>query len=60
MKLLEKEADYAFLSKEDIVLEIGPGIGNLTEILCRKAGKVFAIEKDKDFRENLALLKKEF
>jgi 16S rRNA (adenine1518-N6/adenine1519-N6)-dimethyltransferase len=31
----------------DVVLEIGPGIGNLTKELAKKAGKVIAVEKDK-------------
>jgi 16S rRNA (adenine1518-N6/adenine1519-N6)-dimethyltransferase len=35
------------LQKEDTVLEIGPGLGTLTEELCRNAKKVIAIEKDK-------------
>ena len=60
VKLLEKEADYAFLNKDDFVLEIGPGIGNLTEVLCRKAGKVFAIEKDTGFKEHMSLLENKF
>lgn len=36
------------VSKEDIVLEIGPGKGALTEKLLDKACKVIAIEKDRD------------
>lgn len=35
------------VSKEDCVLEIGPGMGVLTQALCEKAGKVLAIEIDK-------------
>src|SRR4051794_35014968 len=34
------------LGKEDQVLEIGPGLGPLTELLLERAGKVLAIEKD--------------
>ena len=34
------------LNKEDAVLEIGPGLGALTEDLCARAKKVTAIEKD--------------
>src|SRR3990167_8938820 len=34
------------LSKNDIVLEVGPGKGALTEALAQKAKKVIAIEKD--------------
>jgi len=35
------------ISREDEVLEIGPGLGALTEDLCKKAKKVIAVEKDK-------------
>src|SRR3989338_3781122 len=35
------------LSKENVVLEIGPGLGALTEDLCKKVKKVIAVEKDK-------------
>ncbi len=31
---------------DDNVLEVGPGIGTLTQMLCEDAGKVLAIEKD--------------
>lgn len=34
------------VSKEDTVVEIGPGLGVLTKELCKKAKKVIAIEKD--------------
>ena len=36
----------AELSKTDKVLEIGPGLGPLTELLLENAGEVLAIEKD--------------
>ncbi len=36
----------AELSKDDNVLEIGPGLGPLTELLLENAGEVLAIEKD--------------
>ena len=36
----------AELTKTDKVLEIGPGLGPLTELLLEKAGEVLAIEKD--------------
>src|SRR5436190_22884844 len=37
----------AELAASDHVLEIGPGLGPLTELLLVKAGEVFAIEKDR-------------
>lgn len=38
----------ANITKDDVVLEIGPGIGTLTQLLAEKAGKVIAVEIDKD------------
>jgi 16S rRNA (adenine1518-N6/adenine1519-N6)-dimethyltransferase len=43
---LARIADAAELTPTDQVLEIGPGLGPLTELLLAKAGKVLAIEKD--------------
>src|SRR6516165_2914962 len=43
---LERIVATAELTKADKVLEIGPGLGPLTEQLLQKAGEVFAIEKD--------------
>lgn len=39
--------DNAKISKEDLVIEIGPGLGTLTARLLEKAGKVVCIELDK-------------
>src|SRR3989344_4892768 len=47
-KILEERARAAEISKKDIVLEVGPGSGSLTEILAERAGKVIAVEKDRD------------
>lgn len=44
----------AQLKKSDIVLEIGPGTGVLTKLLAQKAGKVIAVEKDKELAKKLA------
>ena len=43
---LRRIADAAELIKTDKVLEVGPGLGPLTELLLARAGEVFAIEKD--------------
>lgn len=40
--------DYAKISKEDTVIEIGSGIGFVSEQLVRHAKKVIAIELDED------------
>jgi len=42
-----REISYANITKEDTVLEIGPGKGVLTFLLAESAKKVIAIEKDK-------------
>lgn len=39
--------DNAEVSKEDLVIEIGPGLGTLTSLLLERAGKVICIELDK-------------
>ena len=43
---LRRIVDAAELKKMDKVLEIGPGLGPLTELLLKNAGEVLAIEKD--------------
>jgi 16S rRNA (adenine1518-N6/adenine1519-N6)-dimethyltransferase len=43
---LMKIVETADLKLDDIVLEVGPGEGILTEAILRKAGKVIAVEKD--------------
>ena len=43
---INKIVDSANLTKEDLVMEIGPGLGTLTSMLLEKAGKVIAIELD--------------
>jgi 16S rRNA (adenine1518-N6/adenine1519-N6)-dimethyltransferase len=52
-KTAEREVEYASINKNDIVLEIGPGKGILTELLAKKAKKVIAVEIDKNLFENL-------
>lgn len=46
--VVEKIIRAAEITKEDIVLEIGPGIGTMTQYLAEAAGKVFAVEIDKN------------
>ena len=43
---LRRIVEAAELEKADKILEIGPGLGPLTEWLLEKAGEVLAIEKD--------------
>jgi 16S rRNA (adenine1518-N6/adenine1519-N6)-dimethyltransferase len=44
---LDKIIKAGGLSRDDLVLEIGPGLGGLTERLLAEAGKVVAIEYDR-------------
>ena len=39
--------DSAEISKNDIVIEIGPGLGSMTQILLERAKKVICVELDK-------------
>lgn len=57
--VLQDMVDSVPLQPGDAILEIGPGIGNLTERLLARAGFVLAIEKDKSFMPILRALKKE-
>ncbi|MCB5560025.1 16S rRNA (adenine(1518)-N(6)/adenine(1519)-N(6))-dimethyltransferase RsmA [Anaerosalibacter bizertensis] len=45
--IVRKICEEGEISKEDDILEIGPGIGTLTEELSYKANKVVAVELDK-------------
>ena len=46
--------NFGDISKEDVILEIGTGIGTLTIELAKRAKKVIAIEQDKKIFEILA------
>lgn len=46
--VLEKIIESAGVTKEDFVLEIGPGIGTMTQYLCENAREVVAVEIDKN------------
>lgn len=46
--VLEKIIDSAGVTKDDFVLEIGPGIGTMTQYLCEAAREVIAVEIDKN------------
>lgn len=49
--IVRKIADAAEIDEEDNVIEIGPGVGTLTEELALRAKKVVAIEIDEKLRE---------
>lgn len=66
----DKIIGAADLSRDDTVLEIGPGPGGLTLELCRRAGKVVAVEWDRgligilrgetDACDNLEIIEEDF
>lgn len=49
-KVLEKIVELADVTKKDVVIEIGSGIGNLTWHIAKRAKQVYAIEKDKKLK----------
>ncbi|MFQ5662086.1 MAG: 16S rRNA (adenine(1518)-N(6)/adenine(1519)-N(6))-dimethyltransferase RsmA [Candidatus Paceibacteria bacterium] len=55
--VVDKIIETANLAQEDIVLEVGPGKGILTQALLEKAGKVISVEKDDEL---ILFLKEEF
>lgn len=46
--VVDKIVRAAGVTKDDVVLEIGPGIGTMTQYLAEAAGKVYAVEIDKN------------
>ena len=46
--ILEDIIEAAEITKDDFVLEIGPGIGTMTQYLCENAREVVAVEIDKN------------
>ncbi|OGF63189.1 ribosomal RNA small subunit methyltransferase A [Candidatus Giovannonibacteria bacterium RIFCSPHIGHO2_01_FULL_45_33] len=55
--ILELMCSAAEITGENTVLEAGPGLGTLTEILAERAKKVIAVEKDRDL---IPFLKEKF
>jgi 16S rRNA (adenine1518-N6/adenine1519-N6)-dimethyltransferase len=45
-EVLERQVGYADIKMDEVVLEVGAGIGNLTRYLVERAGRVIAVEKD--------------
>ena len=45
--------DCSNITKQDLVIEIGPGLGTLTNKLLEKSGKVVCIELDTKMLKNL-------
>ena len=47
-RVLDRIISAAEITKDDLVLEIGPGIGTMTQYLCETAREVVAVEIDKN------------
>lgn len=56
--LLRRQVACADLTAGDTVLEIGAGIGNLTQLLLERAGQVVAVEQDRQFGPGLRELQR--
>jgi 16S rRNA (adenine1518-N6/adenine1519-N6)-dimethyltransferase len=56
-KTLLKLINYAEVNFNDVILEVGAGLGHLTALIAEKAGKVIAVEKDRYLAE---ILKRKF
>lgn len=52
--VLDKIIEESHITKDDFVLEIGPGIGTMTQYLCENAREVTAVEIDKNLIPILA------
>jgi 16S rRNA (adenine1518-N6/adenine1519-N6)-dimethyltransferase len=58
--ILNKIVDSADIKPEDIVLEVGPGLGTLTQELAQRAKQIIAVEKDDTMIEVLKETLKDF
>ncbi|MHA1835615.1 MAG: 16S rRNA (adenine(1518)-N(6)/adenine(1519)-N(6))-dimethyltransferase RsmA [Candidatus Odinarchaeia archaeon] len=57
---IQKQLEYAELTQNDVILEIGCGIGNLTRYIAPLVKKVICIEVDRRFKEILRVLTDKF
>jgi 16S rRNA (adenine1518-N6/adenine1519-N6)-dimethyltransferase len=51
LNLMRMLVDSANIQKDDVVLEVGCGTGSMTEALAEKAGRVIAVELDRNLSE---------
>ncbi|WP_100065663.1 16S rRNA (adenine(1518)-N(6)/adenine(1519)-N(6))-dimethyltransferase RsmA [Miniphocaeibacter massiliensis] len=58
--IIRKIVEGSNITKDDVVLEIGPGFGTLTEELAMKAKKVISVEKDRRLIEVLDYTLKDY
>ena len=58
--ILQKIVESSNIKPDDVILEVGPGLGVLTQELAKKAKRVIAVEKDKTMCEILKENLKDF
>ena len=58
--VVERIADVCSLTKDDLVIEVGPGGAILTQELAKRAGHVLAYEIDEDLKVELTNKLSEF
>ena len=52
--IVQKSLEWAHIDSNDIVIEIGPGCGTLTDSLFHAGAKIFAVEKDRRLYQHIA------
>ena len=55
-RVAHRHVEFAGVTANDVVLEIGPGLGVLTALLAKRAAKVVAVEKDRRLARGLRAL----
>ncbi len=58
-ELVSDLLEVTSIGENDLVVEIGPGKGVITQQLTKRAGRVVAVERDPQFAEELSSLRKE-
>ena len=58
--ILDAIIDAAAITKDDTIIEVGPGLGTMTRALADNAGEVVAIEIDRDLAALLTDMMKEY
>ena len=59
-RVLDKIVSAADINENDLVIEVGPGIGTLTQAMAKKAGKVISVEIDKTLEPILGELLEDY
>lgn len=52
--IVQKSIDWGQVNRNDIVIEVGPGCGTLTDSLFQSGAKIFAVEKDKGLYQHIS------